>query len=66
MTIFAVRLYGLAGMRMRLAGTLLPKLSTPSDYSVFDNGFTRQMAYKNYFMCQSVLMSVHGRKRLPW
>jgi hypothetical protein len=27
-----------------LAGTLLPKLSTPSEYSVFDNGFTPQIA----------------------
>jgi hypothetical protein len=45
--------------------TLLPNLNTPSDYSVSDNGFTRQVALKNNSMCQGVLMSVHGWKWLP-
>jgi hypothetical protein len=43
-----------------LDSALLPKLITPSEYSIFDNGFTPQMALKNNFMCQGVLMGVHG------
>ncbi len=44
----------------RVAGyTLLPKLSTPSEYFVSDNGFIHQMALKNNSMHQGVLMSFH-------
>jgi hypothetical protein len=51
------------GMKISVVGegayTLLQKLSTHSDYSVSDNGFIHQIALKNNYMRQSVLMSVH-------
>ncbi len=45
---------------------LLQKLSTPSDYSVSDNGCAHQMALKNNSVRQGVLMVASGWKRLPW